>query len=81
MDGRQYLLREYFTWLYTYKGTEKIAIVLDQYPTHELFVEEMKKINNEAQFIFVPDNSTDVLQHLDRKVFGVLKSKGRKKKE
>ena len=72
-------LKEYITWLISYRGSDEFALVLDQYPTHKTFAEELKKNNCPIRFIFVPANSTDILQPLDRKVFGALKSKGRKK--
>ena len=72
-------MREYFTWLVSFQLDEKFVVILDQYPAHLNIVKELQASNTSIEFIFIPPGATDLLQPLDRVVFGVLKSKGKKK--
>ena len=73
------VIKEYIIWLIFYRESDEFSLILDQYPTHKTLAEDFKKKYSPILFIFVHANATDILQPLDRKVFGPLKSKGRKK--
>ena len=67
----------YLNYLMLHHGSDNFVLVLDSYSVHKKAVDCFKEKN--INFLFIPPGSTGELQPLDRKVFGVLKSKGKTK--
>jgi len=67
----------YIKYLIQIHGSDKFVLVLDSYSVHKKVSEKFKE--NNFKLLFIPPGATGLLQPLDKKVFGVLKSKGKSK--
>jgi hypothetical protein len=56
-----------------------VAVILDTYAAHRCQEVRTAASNLNIELIFIPPGCTDLLQPLDRRVFGVLKSKARRR--
>ena len=54
------------------------ALVLDRYASHETEAVKQKAKELDIRLVYIPTSATDKFQPLDRRVFGVLKSKASK---
>lgn len=69
------LMIKYLEWLHEKADKKPCALVLDVFSAHRDQSVKDKANELNIELIFVPANGTSVYQPLDRKVFGVLKSK------
>lgn len=69
------IMEDYLDVLHSWAGTFPCALLLDCYSAHR--TKEIKKLAKakKIELIFVPANGTGLYQPLDRRIFGILKSK------
>lgn len=66
----------YLNWFHSNVSSgNQCALILDQYPSHctPLVKEVAQQFN--IQLIYIPKNATGVFQPLDRRIFGIIKTK------
>ena len=66
----------YLDIVHAWVKREPCALILDRYVSHQTDKVKQKAAALEIKLIYIPTSATDVYQPLDRRVFGVLKSKG-----
>lgn len=66
---------QYLEWLHLQAGRRPCALVLDVFSAHrdKLVKETATRLN--IELIYVPANGTSIYQPLDRKIFGIAKSR------
>ena len=69
------IMIRYLNHLHRYNKGKSYALVLDVYPAHRtLNVKEAARALD-ITLIYVPANGTGIYQPLDRRLFGIIKSK------
>lgn len=67
------VMDRYIRWLYKLMGEQPFVLIMDVHKSHNVITNFAEA--NGIQIIKVPANGTGTYQPLDRKVFGVLKSR------
>ena len=68
----------YLQLLHIWMKSFPCALVLDRYASHETEAVKQKAKELDIRLVYIPTSATDKFQPLDRRVFGVLKSKASK---
>ena len=70
---------EYLSYLVSYLKKDKIVLILDKYSSHNLLAQKVGDNYPDIKFLFIPAGATGILQPLDRKIFGIMKTNAAKK--
>lgn len=65
----------YLKHLHEWANNEPCALVLDQYSSHVSDSTKRMANNLSIRLIYIPVSATDLFQPLDRRIFGIMKSK------
>jgi hypothetical protein len=67
----------YLEWLRELRPRGRIAVIWDCCPSHKDKLVKVRALELGIRLVFIPRGMTDVLQPLDRKIFGNLKQRAK----